>query len=42
MGIVTDPTPVEAPKDPGKSTIYALYRLVCEPAKGRGNGRKVP
>jgi tryptophanyl-tRNA synthetase len=27
MGIVTDPTPVEAPKDPDKSTIYALYSL---------------
>jgi len=27
MSIVTDPTPVEAPKDPGKSIIYALYHL---------------
>jgi tryptophanyl-tRNA synthetase len=27
MSIVTDPTPVEAPKDPDKSTIYALYTL---------------
>jgi len=27
MGIVTDSTPVEAPKDPGASSIYNLYRL---------------
>ncbi|MBN1308155.1 MAG: tryptophan--tRNA ligase [Chitinispirillaceae bacterium] len=27
MSIVTDPTPVEAPKDPDASTIFALYRL---------------
>ncbi|MBN1130872.1 MAG: tryptophan--tRNA ligase [Chitinispirillaceae bacterium] len=32
MSIVTDPTPVEAPKDPDKSIIYALYRLFAEPA----------
>jgi len=33
MSIVTDPTPVEAPKDPDKSSIYALYSLFAEPAK---------
>ena len=27
MSIVTDPTPVEAPKDPDESIIFALYRL---------------
>ena len=27
MGIVTDSTPVEAPKDPARSTIFQLYRL---------------
>jgi tryptophanyl-tRNA synthetase len=27
MGIVTDPTPVEAPKDPDKSTIYSIYKV---------------
>ena len=27
MGIVTDSTPVEAPKDPSSSSIVALYRL---------------
>ena len=29
MRIVTDSTPVEAPKDPGKCTVFALYRLVA-------------
>lgn len=29
MGLVTDSTPVEAPKDPDNSTILALYRLVA-------------
>lgn len=27
MGIVTDSTPLEEPKDPDKSTIYLLYKL---------------
>jgi tryptophanyl-tRNA synthetase len=27
MGIVTDSTPVEDPKDPEKCTVFALYRL---------------
>ena len=31
MGIVTDSTPLEAPKDPDGSTILALYRLVASP-----------
>jgi tryptophanyl-tRNA synthetase len=29
MSIVTDSTPVEAPKDPDKSTIFKLYSLVA-------------
>src|ERR687887_1039676 len=29
MSIVTDSTPVEAPKDPTKSTIFKLYSLVA-------------
>ena len=33
MGIVTDPTPVEAPKDPEKSTIFALYHLFASTEK---------
>lgn len=32
MSIVTDSTPLEAPKDPEGSTIVALYRLVASPA----------
>ena len=31
MGLVTDSTPVESPKDPTDSTILALYRLVAAP-----------
>jgi tryptophanyl-tRNA synthetase len=31
MGIVTDSTPVEAPKDPANSTILSLYRLFATP-----------
>jgi tryptophanyl-tRNA synthetase len=31
MSIVTDSTPLEAPKDPAGSTIVALYRLVAPP-----------
>ncbi|HEY8505636.1 MAG TPA: tryptophan--tRNA ligase [Gemmataceae bacterium] len=31
MGIVTDSTPVEAPKDPGKCNVLALYRLFATP-----------
>jgi tryptophanyl-tRNA synthetase len=33
MSIVTDSTPVEAPKDPANSTIVALYRLFASPAE---------
>ena len=32
MGITTDSTPVEAPKDPATSSIVALYRLVASEA----------
>ncbi len=35
MSIVTDPTPVEAPKDPDKSSVYAIYRLVAPAEKAR-------
>jgi tryptophanyl-tRNA synthetase len=31
MGILTDSTPVEAPKDPSNSIIVDLYRLVASP-----------
>ncbi len=35
MGIVTDSTPLEAPKDPEGSTIVALYRLFATPEEVR-------
>ena len=31
MGIVTDSTPVEAPKDPEKCNVFALYKLFATP-----------
>src|SRR5262249_27305595 len=33
MGIVTDSTPVEAPKDPDKDTVFALYGLFATEAE---------
>jgi tryptophanyl-tRNA synthetase len=33
MGIVSDSTPLEAPKDPTKSTIVSLYRLLSTEAE---------
>jgi len=33
MGIVTDSTPLEAPKDPEGSTVVELYRLFAGPAE---------
>jgi tryptophanyl-tRNA synthetase len=30
MGIVTDSTPVEDPKDPEKDTVFAIYRLFAD------------
>jgi tryptophanyl-tRNA synthetase len=33
MSIITDPTPFEAPKDPEKSVIYAIYRLFASEEK---------
>jgi len=33
MSVVTDSTPLEAPKDPAGSNIVALYRLVASPAE---------
>lgn len=40
MGIITDPTPVEAPKDPEKSTIYAVYRAFASTEKAHDMERK--
>ncbi len=33
MGIVTDSTPLEAPKDPDACTVYRLYQLLATPAQ---------
>jgi tryptophanyl-tRNA synthetase len=33
MGIVTDSTPVEAPKDPDASTVFQLFKLVASEAE---------
>jgi tryptophanyl-tRNA synthetase len=33
MSIVTDPTPVEAPKDPDASVVFTLYKLFASPAQ---------
>jgi tryptophanyl-tRNA synthetase len=35
MGIVTDSTPVESPKDPDTNTIYQLYRLFVSQDEAR-------
>jgi tryptophanyl-tRNA synthetase len=35
MSIMTDPTPVEAPKNPDSSIIYALYKLFAGPDRTR-------
>jgi len=33
MSIVTDPTPVEEPKDPDKSVIYSIYKLFVDESR---------
>jgi tryptophanyl-tRNA synthetase len=33
MSIVTDPTPLESPKDPEKSVVFAVYKLFASPEK---------
>ncbi len=35
MSVVTDPTPLEDPKDPDKSVVYELYRLFASPEQAR-------
>ncbi len=42
MGIVTDSTPVEAPKDPATSAIVALYRLFARRCGRRADGGGFP
>ncbi len=36
MKIVTDSTPVEAPKDPEKDNVFALYTLLATPSEAEG------
>jgi len=33
MSIVTDAAPIEAPKDPDKCNIFAIYKLFCTPGE---------
>ena len=33
MGVVTDSTPLDAPKDPGTCNVFTLYRLFATPAE---------
>ncbi len=40
MAIVTDSTPVEAPKDPETSSIYQLYRLFSTPEESAAMAEK--
>ena len=40
MSIVTDPTPVEAPKDPEKSVIYALFQLFADQSRAAAMAEK--
>ncbi len=35
MSIVTDSTPLEAPKDPDKNNVYALYKLFATPEEAQ-------
>lgn len=40
MSIVTDPTPVDAPKDPDKSIIYSLYKLFANQSEVQSMAEK--
>ena len=35
MSIVTDSTPMEAPKNPDKDNVFAIYKLVATPKNKR-------
>lgn len=40
MGIVTDSTPLEAPKNPDTDTVFALYSLLADPTDALAMRRK--
>jgi tryptophanyl-tRNA synthetase len=40
MSIVTDSTPLEAPKNPDKDNVFALYKLVATPEQTAGLRKK--
>ena len=42
MGIMTDSTPVEAPKDPDKCNVFALYSLFATEEEKAGAGGALP
>lgn len=41
MGIVTDSTPMEAPKEPDACNVYALYKLFATPAQAADMAAKL-
>ncbi|MCL1856572.1 MAG: tryptophan--tRNA ligase [Kiritimatiellaeota bacterium] len=41
MGIVSDSTPLEAPKNPDTCTVYALYRLFASEAESQAMAEKL-
>jgi tryptophanyl-tRNA synthetase len=41
MSIVTDPTPLESPKDPEKSVVFAIYKLFASPEKAKDMEQKL-
>jgi tryptophanyl-tRNA synthetase len=41
MSIVTDPTPLESPKDPDKSVVFAIYKLFASAEKTAGMEQKL-
>ncbi len=41
MTIITDPTPLESPKNPEKSVVFAIYRLFASPQKANDMEQKL-
>lgn len=40
LGIITDSTPLEAPKDPDKDNVFAIYSLVATPEESESMRKK--